>query len=78
MKKLTKSRENRVIAGVLGGIAEYVDVDPVIVRLVYLAAMLVTAVAPGVVFYILAALIMPNAPHNAPRVYDVRDDAKSV
>ncbi len=69
MKKLTKSRKNRVLAGVLGGVGEYLDIDPMVVRLIYIAGMLVTAVFPGIAFYIIAALIMPNDSGDA-RVYD--------
>ena len=35
-KRLTRSRKNRMIFGVCGGIAEYLDIDPVIVRLIFL------------------------------------------
>ena len=35
-KRLTRSRDNRMIFGVCGGIAEYLDIDPVIVRLIFL------------------------------------------
>ena len=36
MKKLRRSRKNRVVCGVMGGIAEYFDVDPTIVRVLFL------------------------------------------
>lgn len=70
-KKLYKSRENKVLAGVLGGVGEYFDVDPVLVRLVYLVFMLGTGVVPGAVVYLIAMLIVPEKPvvvvaHDAP------------
>jgi phage shock protein C len=48
-----------MISGVCGGIAEYFDVDPTLVRLLWAALTVLTAVIPGVVIYLLALLIMP-------------------
>ncbi len=59
MKKLYKSNE-RVFAGVLGGIAEYYDVDPLVARMIFLFLIMITGFFPGVLFYIIAILIMPN------------------
>ena len=59
MKKLTKSNTNRVLAGVCGGIAEYFDCDPTIIRLLFIA--LSIFVGSGLLLYILAAIIMPGA-----------------
>lgn len=58
-KKLYKSKTNKVLCGVCGGIGEFFNIDPTIIRLltVFLA---LTSV--GVVFYIAAALIMPQSP----------------
>ena len=61
-KRLYKSRNNVMIDGVCGGIAEYFNLDPTIVRLVVFFAMFFTAVMPGVLLYIVAALIMPRDP----------------
>ena len=59
MKRLCKSNTNKKICGVCGGIAEYLNADPTLIRLAFL---LVAAVAgSGVLVYILAALIMPEA-----------------
>ena len=60
MKKLYRSRQNRIIAGVCGGIAEYLDVDPTVVRLIYLFLGLTSLVVGAVVFYFVAALIIPQ------------------
>ena len=57
-KKLYRSRENKMIAGVCGGIAEYLDVDPTIVRLVWV--LMVFGVGFGVLAYIIAWVIMPE------------------
>jgi len=58
-KKLTKSN-NRTICGVCGGLAEYFDLDPTLVRVGYLALSLLAAAFPGLLLYILMAIIMPN------------------
>ena len=57
-KRLYRS-DDRVIAGVCAGIAEYLDFDPVVVRLGYAALTLFTAFA-GIPLYIVAWIIMPD------------------
>ncbi|MBO6187891.1 MAG: PspC domain-containing protein [Prevotella sp.] len=57
-KKLYRS-DDRVIGGVCAGFAEYMDFDPVAVRLGYAALTLFTAFA-GILFYIVAWIIMPE------------------
>lgn len=57
MKRLVKSRD-RKICGVCGGIAEYSNIDPTIVRLAWL--LLVLCAGTGVWAYILAAIVMPE------------------
>ncbi len=61
-KRLYKSRDNKVLAGVLGGFGEYFGIDPVIFRLAYLLLIFFSMVVPGVLIYIIAALIIPDAP----------------
>lgn len=56
-KKLYRSSTNKMIFGVCGGVAEYINVDPTIVRLVW--ALLGISAGVGVVLYIIAAIIMP-------------------
>ncbi|MDD2484039.1 MAG: PspC domain-containing protein [Eubacteriales bacterium] len=57
-KKLYKSNENKVIAGVCGGIGEYFDIDPVIVRL--LAVVFCLMGGAGIIAYIVAVIIIPS------------------
>ncbi len=61
MKELRKSGTNKVLAGVCGGIAEYLGCDPTIIRLLFIA--LSIFVGSGLLVYILAAIIMPRADH---------------
>ena len=59
MKKLCKRNTNKKICGVCGGIAEYLNADPTLIRLAFL---LVCALGgSGVMAYIIAALVMPEA-----------------
>lgn len=58
-KKLTKSRNDRKLCGVCGGLAEYLNLDSTIVRLIWV--LLVLAAGTGVLAYLIAALIMPEA-----------------
>ena len=59
MKKLCKSNTNKKICGVCGGIAEYLNADPTLIRLGF--AIVALAAGSGVLAYFLAALIMPDA-----------------
>ena len=59
MKKLCKSNTNKKICGVCGGIAEYLNTDPTLIRLAFL---LVCALGgSGIMAYIIAALVMPES-----------------
>lgn len=59
-KRLYRSRKDRMIAGVCGGIAEYFKVDPVWIRLA--AVLLVFADGAGLIVYILAWVLIPENP----------------
>jgi len=58
-KRLTLSERNKMIAGVCGGLAEYFDIDPTIVRLVFIVFAL--AGGPGILAYIIMWIVMPKA-----------------
>jgi phage shock protein C len=58
-KKLCRSKAKKMIAGVCGGLAEYFDIDTSLVRLIFVAISLITAVIPMVIFYIIAWIIIP-------------------
>lgn len=74
-KKLTRS-DNKVLAGVLGGIAEYFDVDPTLVRVCYAALSVLSAGFPGILLYIILVLIMPMKGPEDPK--DNFEDAEVV
>ncbi|OIO00190.1 MAG: hypothetical protein COX65_09860 [Elusimicrobia bacterium CG_4_10_14_0_2_um_filter_56_8] len=60
MKYLYRSDTNKVLAGVLGGLGEYFNIDPVVLRLAFVFLLLATAVIPGVIAYIAAVFIVPR------------------
>lgn len=59
MKKLYRS-SNRIIAGVCGGIADYFDVDPTLIRVIYMILSLFSAAFPGFLLYIILMIMIPN------------------
>ena len=60
-KKLYRSRTNKTIAGVCGGLAEYLNIDPTIIRVIWA---LVALSGAGVLAYLICALIIPEKPSN--------------
>jgi phage shock protein C len=61
VRRLHRSRTNRVFAGVCGGLAEYYGSDPTAVRLAALIIGLFTGIVPMVIVYIVAAIVVPDA-----------------
>lgn len=62
-RRLMRSRRTRMIAGVCGGLAEYLNVDPTIVRLLWaLLTIFPATMAVGLLGYILAWIIVPEEP----------------
>lgn len=60
MKRLFLSNRDKKIAGVGGGIAEYFEVDPTMVRLLIVFIALITAVFPALIAYLIAWVIIPK------------------
>ena len=59
VKRLYRSDTNKTWLGVLGGLGEYFGIDPTILRVLFILLVVFTGFFPGVVGYLLAALIMP-------------------
>ena len=59
-KKLTRSADDRMLAGVAGGLAEYLDIDPVIVRLLFVIITLFGGGFVGILLYVVLWVIMPE------------------
>lgn len=80
-KKLTRSREHRVLAGVMGGLGTFFGVDPVLLRLGYIILTVFTGFVPGIVGYVLAVVIVPETPlvtPSEPVVKEPADDIETV
>jgi phage shock protein C len=60
MKRLYRSAKERIIGGVCGGIAEYLGVDPAVIRILWIISIFLFGVA--IPFYILAWIITPRNP----------------
>jgi len=59
IRRLYLSSDDKKLAGVCGGIAEYLEVDPTIIRLSWIVLTFATGVVPGVIGYIVAAIVIP-------------------
>lgn len=57
MNRLHRSKRNKVILGVCGGLAEYFGIDPTVVRII---SVVIAIPGPGLIMYLLAALVMPE------------------
>lgn len=60
-KKLYRNINSKMIAGVCSGVAEYLNIDPTVVRLIWA---LVGLSGAGILAYLVAALIIPEKPAN--------------
>ncbi|GAE33076.1 PspC domain-containing protein [Halalkalibacter akibai] len=60
MKKLFRSQYDRKIAGICGGLAQYVNIDPTLIRLLAVVLFFATGVFPFVLGYIIAVFVIPN------------------
>jgi phage shock protein C len=60
VKRLFRSREDRMVAGVCGGLAEYVNLDPTVVRLLFVAVSILGAAPAMVLAYLAMMIIVPE------------------
>ncbi len=63
-KKLYRSRENRVLTGLCGGLGEYFHIDPTLVRIIFIILEFLTA-GLLIIGYLIVALIVPKSPEQA-------------
>ena len=61
MKKLTLSQTDKKIYGVCGGLATYFNIDSSIVRIVWVVTSILTGLVPGILAYLICALVIPKA-----------------
>ena len=62
-KRIYRSRDEKMLAGVCGGVAEYMDMDPTIIRLLWAGSVIFAGF--GIIMYILATIIVPIEPIKA-------------
>ena len=58
-RRLTRSKKYKMIAGVCGGLAEYFEIDPTVVRVAYVLISIVSAAFPGILAYIVLMFVLP-------------------
>lgn len=73
MKRLYRSGKDRMLGGICGGLGEHFDVDPTIIRIVWVVVT-VLSIGFGILVYILAWVIIPELPEESP-VQTTRQDA---
>ena len=59
-KRLRRSRSNRMIAGVVGGLAEFWSVDPTLARVIFVVVSIISAAFPGILVYAVLWLVIPE------------------
>ena len=59
-KVLRRSKSNRMVAGVVGGLANYLGIDPVLARVLYVALSVVSVGFPGILVYIILWIVIPE------------------
>ncbi len=72
-KRFYRSREDRWLTGVCGGLGEYFDIDPILVRIAFIFIMLVYGI--GIILYIILAIFVKENPNQRPRQY-IRQDTR--
>ncbi len=60
---LYRSRRSRILAGVCGGLAEWLGWDPTLVRVLYVIGSALSVAFPGLIVYIVLWVLMPKAPY---------------
>lgn len=61
-RRLYRSRADRKVLGICGGLGEFFEVDPVLFRLAWILVVFCSAVAPGLLAYLIAGFIIPQEP----------------
>lgn len=67
--KLHRSRQNRMLAGVMGGVAEYLGWNVNLTRILFVIISSMSVAVPGILIYIILWLVMPNASADSYKTY---------
>jgi phage shock protein C len=73
-KKLYRSKENKLIGGVCGGLGEYFDVDPTIIRLLWVIVILMGG--SGILIYLVLWVVIPEKKDNISKKDDGKEEKK--
>ena len=60
MRKLYRNQHNAVGSGILAGVGEWMEVTPLVVRIGYIAIILLTGIIPGIVLYLILHFLLPK------------------
>ncbi len=64
MKRLYRSRTERILGGICGGLGEHTDIDPTIIRLIWILVTLIS-LGTGIIVYAVAWIIIPESPEES-------------
>lgn len=73
-KRLVRSTDDRIFLGVLGGLAAYMKVDPTLVRALFVLLSVFSTGFPGLLLYIILAIVMPEGATLSGQVHDFGDN----
>ena len=59
-RPLMRSRRNRMIAGVVAGLADYLGMDPTLARIIYVVVSVLSVAFPGILVYVICWILMPE------------------
>ena len=62
MKKLYRSKDNKIFTGIIGGLGEYLNIDPVVLRIIFVLLICFSGFFPGIIAYFLMMIIVPEKP----------------
>ncbi|HHY20270.1 MAG TPA: PspC domain-containing protein [Firmicutes bacterium] len=60
MKRLYRSTQDRMVSGVCGGLAEYFNIDPTLIRLIFVAFTFLSWGIGGIILYFISAIVIPE------------------
>ena len=72
MKRLYRSRKDRIVGGVCAGLAAYIDADPSLIRLVWIVVTLIS-LGTGLIVYLAAWIIIPESPEESTKQTTITD-----
>jgi len=78
MKKLYRSSTNKVLKGIIGGFGEYFNIDPILLRVIFIFFVLATGIIPGIATYVIALFIVPKRPIAQAEVVDEKNEESKV